>query len=119
MLHPDLIVNDKKITTLQQLEPFFSADRMSCEVGECALELEFSPERGAFIAWFGEDEEDIWYFDNGSGQQQPVDLTINVCPKAWMMCYPAEDIWAVVEYFCETGKRHPGYGWVPETFEMD
>lgn len=115
MLHPDLMVNGKKISNEKELESFFNSEHFTCEIEDVALEVEYSEERAAFIGWVNGDEE-IFYFDNGSGNDEPVDLLINVCPEERMMCYDAEAIKDIIYYFCETGERNPKYSWIQDEF---
>lgn len=116
MINSELNVNGNKISDFQELEKFFASEHFTCEIGDCALEVEYSKERAAFIGWLNGDEE-VFYYNNGSGNDKPVDLIINVCPEERMMCYDAEVIKDIVYYFCETGERNPKYDWIEDGVE--
>ena len=116
MLHKDLRVDGKKLPNEEGLEKIFQSAHFTCEIGELVLEVEFSEARSAFIGWLS-GEEDIFYYDNGSGDKEPAELLINVCPKRRMMCHDAEIIRDIVYYFCETGERNPKYQWIEDEFE--
>lgn len=114
MLHPELNVEGKEISNEKELESFFTAEHFTCEIGDNALEIEYSENRAAFIGWIDTYHDDIFYFNNGSGNDEPVDLMINVCPEERMMCYDSKVIRDIVYYFCETGRRHPKYNWIED-----
>ncbi len=116
MFHPDLSVDGYAVESKEGLEPFFLRKRFACCVGDNALEVEFSESRAAFIGWILDDGEEIYYFDNGSGNKEAVDLLINCCPEERMMCYDPDVIRDIVYYFCETGERNPKYNWIEDTF---
>ncbi|MCI8650634.1 MAG: hypothetical protein HFG20_11030 [Anaerotruncus sp.] len=117
MFHPDLLVDGYAITDPKKLKPFFQKEHFCCRIGEeFALDVEFSKERAAFFGWFHWDEE-IYYFDNGSGNRKVVDLLINCCPQERLMCYDPEVIQNIVVYFCETGQRNPAYNWIADDFD--
>ena len=105
MLHKDLRVDGKKLPNEEGLEKILQSAHFTCEIGELVLEVEFSEARSAFIGWLS-GEEDIFYYDNGSGDKEPAELLINVCPERRMMCHDAEIIRDIVYYFCETGERN-------------
>lgn len=65
MLHEDLRVNGKKLSNEKELEKILQSAHFTCEIGELALEVEFSEKRAAFIGWLS-GEEDIFYFNNGT-----------------------------------------------------
>ena len=113
MLHSNLKINGKKYQNEKELEKFFASEHFTCEIGYNALEVEYSEEGAAFIGWIG-NEEEVYYFDNGSGNVEPVDLVINVCPEERMMCYDDVVIKDIVFYFCETGERNPKYNWIED-----
>ena len=115
MINPNQTINGNAITEEKEIEAYFSMDQFSCAVDDYWLEVEFSEERGAFIGW-GNPDEEIFYFDNGSGNTDSVDLIINVCPEERMMCYDPDVIKDIVNYFCETGLRNPNYNWIEDTF---
>lgn len=113
MLHSELTVNGQKISNEKELESFFELDRFSCEIEDAALEVEYSEDRAAFIGWINGDEE-VFYFDNGGGNDEPVEQLINFCPEERMMCYDTETIKDIIFYFCETGERNPKYNWIED-----
>ena len=113
MFHSNLTVNGEKVSNEKELEDFLNSEHFTCEIEDYALEVEFSEGRAAFIGWLNSDEE-VYYFDNGSGNDEPVDLLINVCPEERMMCYDADVIKDIVYYFCETGQRNPKYNWIED-----
>lgn len=116
MYHTDLRVNGRKITDETELKPFLECEQFTCEIGNAALQVEFSEESAAYIGWLTDDETDIYYLDNGSGDEEPYPLIDDVCPEERMMCYNAEDIWNIITYFCETGERNPKYKWTEDDF---
>lgn len=115
MISEGLIINGKKITSEDEISDFFAEDLFECHIGDYCLSVEFAADGSAFIGWLNGDEE-VYYFDNGSGHKKPVDLLINVCPEERMMCYKLESIVDIVMYFCETGARDPMYDWIEEQF---
>lgn len=117
MLHKDMRVDGKKLPNEEGLEKILQSAHFTCEIGELVLEVEFSEARSAFIGWLS-GEEDIFYYDNGSGDKEPAELLINVCPEGRMMCHDAEIIRDIVYYFCETGERNPKYQWIEDEFEL-
>lgn len=117
MLHSDLIVNGKKLLNENELDTFFTSEHFSCGIGDFSLEVEYSEDRAAFIGWIDESSDEVYYFDNGSGNDEPVDLIINVCPEERMMCYDPDIIKEIVYYFCETGSRNPKYNWIEDEME--
>lgn len=80
--------------------------------GDFSLTVEFDKNRAAFIGWYDECNDEFYYPDNGSGNTEPVDLLVNVCPEERFMCYDMANIQAIVAHFCETGQRNPDYTWV-------
>lgn len=116
MIHPNLKVNGKKVSGEKEIEDLFNSEHFSCEIGDNSLEVEYSKSRAAFIGWISGDEE-VFYYDNGSGNEEPVDLIINVCPEERMICYDPDIIKDIVCCFCKTGERNPKYKWIEETFE--
>lgn len=116
MLNFELKINGKQVGGENEVEAALASVRFTCEIGDKALEVEFSEDRAAFVGWLNGDEE-IFYFDNGSGKNNPVDLIINVCPEERMMCCEPDTIKNIVYYFCETGERDPRYRWIEDSFE--
>lgn len=119
---PSLLKNPDGIPRAQ-LDPLLSGlaqdiEHFMCDIeGEEAnvsLDVEFSPARDAFIGWVDEYNESVWYYDNGSGETEPVDLLVNGCPQARLMCRSRSDTAAIITHFCETGERWPGCKWVPD-----
>ncbi|MDD6656249.1 MAG: hypothetical protein PUE95_02930 [Lachnospiraceae bacterium] len=115
MLNEDLFINGEKINTKDQIDAFYNEARFSCTINDYALEVEFSIDGAAFIGWLN-CEEEIFYYDNGSGNKDSVNLLINVCPEERMMCYDLNILKDIVAYFCETGLRNPKYNWIEEGF---
>lgn len=115
MIHEHLLIDGQHITKEDEILAFFGKNRFTCTVENYALEVEFSADRHAFIGWIGGDEE-VWYFDNGSGRTDSVDLLINVCPEARMMCCDPAVLREIVLYFCECGQRNPKYQWIQDLF---
>lgn len=111
MINQDLIINGQSISKEEDITAFFQKDHFSCKIDEYCLEVEFSPDGNAFIGWLNGDEE-LYYFDNGSGNTEPVALCINFCPEERMMCYDRDVMKDIVMYFCETGLRNPEYNWI-------
>lgn len=118
MYHKKLRVNERKITNETELEPFLLMNAFTCEIENTALQVEFSEERAAFIGWI-EEEGEVYYLDNGSGDEEPYELLSDTCPEERMMCYQASDIRMIVSYFCETGSRHPQFQWIREEDNFD
>lgn len=85
---------------------------MEHDNGVC-LEMEFGKQRECFIG-FIYDEETIYYFDNGSGNQEPRDLIVNVCPQERMLCYSMDDILTIVNHFFRTGVKDKQYQWIAD-----
>lgn len=115
MINQDLIINGHSITKEEDITAFFQKDHFSCSIDDYCLEVEFSPDGNAFIGWLNGDEE-IYYFDNGSGNTDSVPLRINICPEERMMCYDRDVLKNIVMYFCETGLRNPEYNWIQDEF---
>ena len=118
MLHAQVNINGKDILNEDELKTaLVSKDDLTyitCNKDEKALEIEFSKKRDAFIGWVNADTDEIYYFDNGSGNKEPVELLINVCPEERMMCYDFESVKAIIRYFLETGERSPAYSWIED-----
>ena len=114
MIHKDLEINGQKITKEDEIPAFFAEKRFTCCIHDYVLEVEFSADRHAFIGWLNGDEE-VCYFDNGSGQTDSVELLINICPEARMMCRDPDVLKEIVLYFCETGQRSPRFQWIRDT----
>lgn len=111
MINERLTINEQKISVEKEITDFFQEDHFTCNIGDQCLEVEFSEVGAAFIGWLNGDEE-IYYFDNGSGNTNCVDLRINICPEERMMCYDTNVLKEIVLYFCENGLRHTGYNWI-------
>ena len=88
--------------------------RVSCGTEVAGLEAEFDPNGAAFIGVVNEINGTAHYFDNGSGNEEPVELMINVCPAEKMMCYDKEAAADIIMHFCNTGNLHPKYNWIEE-----
>ena len=115
MLNDNLTINGQRISNEENIPAFFQSDHFSCMIDDYCLEVEFSPDGDAFIGWLNSDEE-IYYFDNGSGNTDSVPLRINICPEERMMCYDRNVLKDIVMYFCETGLRNPKYNWIQDEF---
>ncbi|MCI8945640.1 MAG: hypothetical protein HFI91_01080 [Lachnospiraceae bacterium] len=101
-----------------EIDELLQQDHVCFDVGDNAMEIEFSPEGAAFIGWIDTYNDSIFYYDNGSGNREVVDLMINCCPEERMMCYDQEILKEIVYYFCETGERNPRYNWIEDMFEV-
>ena len=112
------MINGHRITREEDITPFFQEDHFSCDIDDYCLEVEFSSDGNAFIGWLNGDEE-IYYFDNGSGNTDSVPLRINICPEERMMCYDRDVLKDIVKYFCEFGLRNPKYNWIRDEFGFD
>ena len=88
--------------------------RMTCNSEIAALEAEFDPNGAVFIGVVNEISGVIHYFDNGSGNEEPVELMINVCPAEKMMCYDKDAAADIILHFCNTGELHPKFKWIVE-----
>lgn len=77
------------------------------------LEMEFGKQRECFIG-FIYDDETIYYFDNGSGNQEPRPLIANTCPQEKMLCYSMKDILNIFTNFCKTGVKDKQYHWISD-----
>ena len=115
MINDKLMINGKRISGEDDIIAFLQEKHFSCNIEDYSLEVEFSAERNAFIGWLNGDDE-IYYYDNGSGNTDSVALLINVCPEERMMCYDRNVLKEIVLYFCESGLRHPGYKWIKDEF---
>lgn len=115
MINKNLMINGQHIKHENEIEAFFLKDHFSCSIDDYCLEVEFSEERHAFIGWLN-GEEEIFYYDNGSGNTDSVDLLINVCPEERMMCYDPCVLREIVFYFCEKGLKNPKYNWIEDEF---
>ena len=67
-----------------------------------------------YFTTLGLDTEEVYYFDNGSGNMESVPLLINFCPEERMMCYEFEVVKDIIQYFIETGERNPKYSWIAD-----
>ncbi len=123
MLHPDLVIETapgfgEEITNEQEIIDYLlEEDHVCFAIGDIAMEVEFSPDRAAFIGWVDSYNDIIFYYDNGSGNHEPVDLTINCCPEERFMCYEPEVIRDIILHFCRTGERNPKYSWAEDEME--
>ena len=88
--------------------------RLSCNVEDVGLEAEFDQQGAAFIGIVDENNGTVHYFDNGSGDEKPVELMINVCPAGKMMCYDKYDTADIILHFCLTGELQSKYKWIVE-----
>lgn len=111
----NLTINGQRISKEEDIPAFFKNDHFSCVIDGYCLEVEFSADGNAFIGWLNGDEE-IYYFDNGSGKTESVPLRINICPEERMMCYDREVLKEIVQYFCKSGLRNPKYNWIRDEF---
>ena len=115
MLNKNLTINGQRISKEEDIPAFFKSDHFSCVIDGYCLEVEFSADGNAFIGWLNGDEE-IYYFDNGSGKTESVPLRINICPEERMMCYDMAVLKEIVLYFCKSGLRNPKYNWIQDEF---
>ena len=113
----DLTINRKPVSNEEQLMSLLDDDIVELEIGDNCLHIEFSEEGHAFIGWIDTYNDENYYFDNGSGNTESVDLIVNVCPQERMMCYDQNVLKEIVLYFCETGLRNPKFNWIEDTFE--
>ena len=113
----DLTINRKPVSNEEQLMSLLDDDIVELEIGDHCLHVEFSEEGHAFIGWIDTYNDENYYFDNGSGNTESVDLIVNVCPQERMMCYDQNVLKEIVLYFCETGLRNPKFNWIEDTFE--
>ena len=116
MINENLTINGKPVSSEEEILSFFDETIFECEIDDYSLNVEFSKEGDAFIVWVNSYDDEIYYFDNGSGNTESVDLMINVCPEERMMCYDMEILKDIVLYFCETGMNSPDYDWTEDTF---
>ena len=113
----NLTINRKPVSNEEQLMALLDDDIVELEIGDHCLHVEFSEDGHAFIGWIDMYNDENYYFDNGSGNTESVDLKVNVCPEERMMCYDQNVLKEIVQYFCETGLRNPKYNWIEDTFE--
>ena len=78
-------------------------------VDDTLLTLEFDGCRRCMIRCYMGDR--VFYFDNGSKNEAPVDLLLGVCPATWMLCQSTEDVKVIVRHFAKTGALHERYCW--------
>ena len=116
-LKENLTINRKPVSNEEQLMSLLDDDIVELEIGDNCLHIEFSEEGHAFIGWIDTYNDENYYFDNGSGNTESVDLIVNVCPQERMMCYDQNVLKEIVLYFCETGLRNPKFNWIEDTFE--
>lgn len=111
----DLDLGQGEVTPqhIQALLQSLASDVRDAEIfwGDFSLSIEFDKHRAAFIGWYDEYNDNFYFFDNGSGNAESVDLLVNVCPEERFLCYNMADIKKIVTYFCETGERCPDYCW--------
>ena len=113
----NLTNNRKPVSNEEQLMALLDDDIVELEIGDHCLHVEFSEDGHAFIGWIDMYNDENYYFDNGSGNTESVDLKVNVCPEERMMCYDQNVLKEIVQCFCETGLRNPKYNWIEDTFE--
>ena len=116
-LKENLTVNRKQVSNEEEIMALLNDDIVELEIGDHCLHIEFSEDGHAFIGWIDMYNDENYYFDNGSGNTESVDLIVNVCPEERMMCYDQDVLKEIVLYFCETGLRNPKYNWIEDTFE--
>ena len=110
-------VDKDNIPSDEEIMPLLDSDIVEFEFDDYCLHIEFSEEGDAFIGWIDNYNEEYYYFDNGSGNTESVDLLVNVCPEERMMCYDSDVLKKIVLYFCETGLRNPDYDWIEDSLE--
>ena len=87
---------------------------ITCSTEVAAMEVEFSETGAAFIGVVNEITDTVYYFDNGSGGEESVELLINFCPAEKMMCYDKDTITDIIMHFCATGEKSSKYKWIEE-----
>lgn len=98
-------------TLLRQLDEI---EYMEMETEEyTSLNLEFGENGECFIGYI-EDEDTIYYFDNGNGKTETASLYINPEIQKRLLCWSADDIRKIVRHFWETGKRDMSYKWISD-----
>lgn len=111
--NPNGIDRHKLDALLQQLDEMIY---IGCDIDASdealGLEAEFSTGHAAFFGWCDHLIDEIWYYNNGSEDLEPVDLIINGCPQARLLRRAPEEIAAIITHFCETGERWPGCNWI-------
>ena len=112
-----LIVDKDNAPSIDEIMSVLDSEIVEFEFDDYCLHIEFSEEGDAFIGWIDNYNEEFFYFDNGSGNTESVDLIINVCPEERMMCYDSNVLKEIVLYFCETGERNPNYNWIEDPME--
>ena len=121
MLNAEVTVNNEKVADVQELKQSLASkdgvEHIMCDREESGLDVEFSEAGAAFIVWTDMEQEEVYYFDNGSGNVNSVELLINACPEERMMCYDFEIIKDIIFYYCETGERNPKYNWIKDAME--
>ena len=116
MINENLTINGEAVSSEEDILSFFDEDTFECVIDDYSLNVEFSSDGNAFIVWCDSYNDEVSYYDNGSGSSENVDLIINVCPEERMMCYDFDVLKDIVLYFCETGMCNPDYDWIEETF---
>lgn len=111
-------INGKEIESREELENMLyatgSLEHIVCSKNDKALDIEFAESGSAFIGWIDEYDDDVFYFDNGGDDVNPVALKINICPQGRMMCHDIAAVKEIIDYFCEAGERHPKYNWIED-----
>lgn len=88
--------------------------RVMCKTDTAVLASLFDEKGAAFISVTNKNNGKTSYIDNGSGNDEPVELMANVCPAEKMMCYDKAEAADIILHFCNTGDLHPKYKWIEE-----
>ncbi|MBP5529452.1 MAG: hypothetical protein J6X80_05315 [Lachnospiraceae bacterium] len=112
-----MIIDSENAPSVEEIMAKLNSDIVDYEFDDYCLHIEFSEEGNAFVGWINTYNEENYYFDNGSGNTEMVELKVNCCPEERMMCYDPEALKEIVLYFCETGERNPKYNWIEDPME--
>ncbi|MBR3058268.1 MAG: SMI1/KNR4 family protein [Clostridiales bacterium] len=116
-INANLTINRKHVSNEEELMALLHDDIVEMEIGDLCLHIEYSEDGHAFIGWIDTYNDEFYYFDNGSGNTESVELIVNVCPQERMMCYDPNVLKEIVLYFCEAGLRNPKYNWIKDALE--
>ena len=111
-------VDRENVPGVEEIMDALNDDIVEYIFDDYSLYIEFSEEGNAFVGWINSYDDENYYFDNGSGNTEMVELKVNVCPEERMMCYDAEALKEIVLYFCETDEMNPKYNWIEEQDEQ-
>lgn len=117
-LCPDLRIESvpgfgKEISDSREIDKLLEADHCRFITKNDVLEVWFSADRAAFIKYTYSDM--VFYYDNGSGDREPVELIAGYCPEGRMICYDSRTIRNIVYNFCGGSGRRSRYNkWIRE-----